>query len=628
MAFEAMDEATTTIERKRHVTGILRVICAGLLTVTCLPYTWARNFIGWQLTGSVETPFVLALVIALAAIITLTWRVSTAAQRRRWLWPTGLAVAFTWVAINVAMFSWRVGAEVPRAALVAAYVPGSLLVPWVAWMFFSTWRTQTRVAVTALLLSLMLAFVAIFRVDGLSGDSKVNFSWRSTKSEERSIIAITSPGHKPGVAVRIVENPQLDYPQFLGPDRTATLRHSVLDRDWSNKPPRELWRRPVGSGWSSFAIVGEYAFTQEQRGDQECVICYHVLTGEEVWMHAEAVKFTSSLGGPGPRATPTVARNRVFAVGATGVLRCLDALSGKRIWSIDILKDNKAGNIAHGVCASPLVLADQVLVCPTGSDGPSLAAYEFNTGRRLWTAGQHPASYSSPIATELAGVPQILLCNSAGLTGHDYESGRPLWHFNWTNSARTNVSQPIVHAGDWDQIFISTGYDKGCALVRVDHSGSASWSVREIWSNNNLKTKFCSAVKYRDHVFGLDDGILACVDLRTGKRAWKSGRYGHGQILRANDLLIVQAELGDVVLGELDPGQWRELGRIKALNGKTWNNPALAGPFLVVRNDHEAACFELPLLQTSSESVSSPTLAPASPRESDVAAPETGSNLR
>jgi outer membrane protein assembly factor BamB len=232
-------------------------------------------------------------------------------------------------------------------------------------------------------------------------------------------------------------------------------------------------------------------------------------------------------------------------------------------------------------------------------------AYDRDTGERVWGGGPHGASYASPIVAELDGERQFLWFNHAGLTGHDAGTGQPHWHFPWTNSVNVNVSQPIIHAGGRDQIFVSTGYDKGCALIRVDHSADGTWSAEPLWNNNRLKTKFCSAVVHEDHVYGLDDGILACVELSTGNRAWKGGRYGHGQILLAGDLLIVQAEQGDIVLVEPDPRELHELGRLKALNGKTWNNPALAGPYLLVRNDHEAACYELPLTGASSESQSS-----------------------
>jgi outer membrane protein assembly factor BamB len=591
----------------RHaVIDTVRIVLAWVLTVLGLPYTWGRCFIGAQLTGRPETWFALALVVIVAAVVALNYRVGSPPMTRRHHCVVGLLVGGTWWGVNLAMFSFRVESSMPRGLLIAAYLPGSLLVPWIAWMFFRPWDWRKRLAVAAPLLALLVGFVTLFRVNGLSGSSNAMFSWRvSLKQTDRTDL---SGGNEKQTATRgepIRENPDRDYPQFLGPDRTAVLPHVRLDRDWTARPPRELWRRPVGAGWSSFAIVGDYAFTQEQRGERECVVAYRLMTGEEVWVHAEPVNFNSSLGGPGPRATPTVDRSRVFAVGATGALNCLDALTGRRIWSVDILKDNGADNIAHGVCASPLVLNDCVLVCPTGSGGPSLVAYDRETGQRVWSGGTQAASYSSPIVAEIAGESQILLLNHAGLSSHDVQTGEPTWHFPWTNTVNVNVSQPIVHAAGENHIFVSTGYDKGCALIRVDHSADGTWSVEERWSNNRLKTKFCSAVVHGDHAYGLDDGILVCVELATGKRTWKGGRFGHGQILLAGDLLIVQAEQGDVVLVEPHFQGLSELARIKALSGKTWNNPALAGPYLLVRNDHEAACYELPLTSDTLQSQSS-----------------------
>jgi outer membrane protein assembly factor BamB len=578
---------------------------AWLLTVAGLPYTWGRSFVGWQLTGRPETRFAVALVIVITAIVVLTYRLGAMMPRRQ-RWLIGSLVAASWSVVNVLMFALRVESSMPRELLIAAYLPGSLLVPWTAWMFFGPWGWPARLSVAAPLVALLLGFVVVFRVEGLSGSSNAMFSWRrAPASTDRADFSHAGPKENESSDQSIAENPDRDFPQFLGPDRTAMLANVRLARDWTQSPPLELWRRPIGGGWSSFAVVGDYTFTQEQRGERECVVCYRLLTGEEVWVHFEPVNFTSSLGGPGPRATPTVSRSRVFAIGATGVLNCLDALSGRRVWSVDILKDNGAENISHGVCASPLAVDDWVIVCPTGSGGPSLAAYERETGKRVWAGGTHGASYASPLLAELGGERQFLLFNHAGLTGHDRATGEPLWHFPWTNSVNVNVSQPIVHAAGENHIFISTGYDKGCALIRVDHSAAGTWAVEETWSNNRLKTKFCSAIAYGDHAYGLDDGILACVELATGKRTWKGGRYGHGQILLAGDLLLVQAEQGDVVLVELHPRELRELGRIKALSGKTWNNPALAGPYLLVRNDREAACYELPLTDELPDSQSS-----------------------
>ncbi len=220
-----------------------------------------------------------------------------------------------------------------------------------------------------------------------------------------------------------------------------------------------------------------------------------------------------------------------------------------------------------------------------------MVAYDRMTGRRMWRAGDDPAGYGSPIVCALAGRRQVVILNRPGLAAHDIETGRVLWTFPWANSTETNCSQPVP-VGD-SRLFVSSGYGKGCALLKVELLESGEWAVRPMWTSRSLKTKFTSAVLHAGHAFGLDEGILCCVDLADGRRRWKAGRYGHGQVLLAGDQLLVQCESGDVALVAADPAEYRELGRFNALAGKTWNYPALAGRWLVCRNDHEAACFEL-----------------------------------
>jgi outer membrane protein assembly factor BamB len=271
----------------------------------------------------------------------------------------------------------------------------------------------------------------------------------------------------------------------------------------------------------------------------------------------------------------------------------LEGGTGKPIWSLNILEDNKADLVHHGVCASPLIVDEKVIVCPTGENNISLAAYDKNNGQRIWQGGEHRASYGSPLLTEIAGVRQILLFNSEAVASHDVYTGKVLWHFDWTNGEKVNCSQPVPNAGGPGRIFVSTGYDKGCALFQMERGEDETWSCRPMWESRKMKTKFTSAVVHDGCIFGLDEGILACLDLETGRQLWKGKRYKHGQILLAGNLLLIQAEEGEVVWGEPTRTEFKELGRIEALSSKTWNNPALAGRFLLVRNDREAVCYEL-----------------------------------
>jgi outer membrane protein assembly factor BamB len=361
-----------------------------------------------------------------------------------------------------------------------------------------------------------------------------------------------------------------------------------LSPDWKTSPPREVWRKPIGAGWGSFAIVGEFAVTQEQRGTEECVVCYRVSDGSVVWLYADPARFNSAMGGPGPRATPTIVDGVVYTVGGTGILNCLAGDTGSLLWSVNILKDNSGGPTDHGVSGSPLVAGECVIVAPTGNEKASLAAYERRTGKRVWQGGRHRASYGSPALADIAGSRQVLLVTADGIGGSDFETGKPLWSYTWTNTdIHVNCSQPVVVDAAAGKVLFCTGYGIGSVLLRVGPD--------EIWkSPGKMKTKFTTAVIHEGYVYGLDDGILACLDLATGKQMWKAGRYQHGQILLAGNLVIVQTENGEVVLVEPDPKRLTELGTIPALSGKTWNTPALAGRILLVRNDQEAACYELP----------------------------------
>jgi outer membrane protein assembly factor BamB len=369
-----------------------------------------------------------------------------------------------------------------------------------------------------------------------------------------------------------------------------------LSDDWKANPPREVWRIPVGAGWSSFAVVGEYAVTQEQRGVQECVVCYRVADGGTVWLHTDKARFDSAMGGSGPRATPTVAEGRVYAVGGTGILNCLDGATGNRLWSIDIVNDNSGRVIEHGVCGSPLVADNLVIVAPTGAGSRCLAAYDRDSGERVWQGGAHRASYGSPAIAQLAGVRQVLIVTADGVEGNDLHTGEPLWSYTWTNpDTPVNCSQPIVVDAETGKVLFCSGYGTGSILLEVASSAARGWAVREIWkSPGKMKTKFTTAVLHKGFAYGLDDGILACLDLATGRQVWKKGRYQHGQILLAGERLIVQTEAGSIVLVKPDPEDLIELGSSPALSNKTWNNPALSGRMLLVRNDQEAACYELP----------------------------------
>lgn len=386
------------------------------------------------------------------------------------------------------------------------------------------------------------------------------------------------------------------FPEFLGPGRSNVLHGLWLSKAWDTTPPREIWRRAVGAGWSSFAVLGGRAITQEQRGENELTVCYQLADGEVLWAHTNTVRFSEALGGDGPRATPTIDGNRVYALGATGLLDALELGTGRKLWSRDTLEEANARNLEWGKSSAPLVTGDLVIVSG-GESGPLLLAYDKITGEPKWRGGNGTSSYASPIARALAGLEQILSVNAAGVTGHDVKTGAVLWDYPWPGSF-PKCAQPVVIATN--QLFLTAGYGVGSVLLTLSPGDDDRLVAVEVWRNLAMKARFATVAVKDGFIYGLDEGILACVDLKTGARRWKGGRYGHGQLLLVEDVLLIQTEGGDIALVEASPEQAREIARHPALRGKTWNTPALAGDFLLVRNDREAACFRLPLRQPAS----------------------------
>jgi len=382
-----------------------------------------------------------------------------------------------------------------------------------------------------------------------------------------------------------------DFPQFLGPGRNGILRGFRLARDFDAHPPRLLWRQPIGDGWAGFAIVGDLAITQEQRDQEERVVAYDLRTGRARWRHADRTRYQTFIAGIGPRATPSVADGRVFAMGATGILNALDLATGRLLWSHRVVEENGAEQPQWGKAGSPLVIGGRVIVSAGGAAGRSLVAYDAIGGAPIWAGGTGEASYSSPIIAELAGRRQIVIFNARTIAGHDPETGALLWEHDWPPGS-PNVTTPVPLPGD--RLLVSAGYGLGAKAYRLEAGADGALQVRVDWESPRLKSKFGNIVLHGGFAYGLDDGVLACLDPATGERKWKAGHYGHGQILLVEDLLLVQTEEGEIVLIEPSPDGLRELTRFVALDGKTWNPPALAGALLVVRNDREAAAYELP----------------------------------
>ncbi len=394
-----------------------------------------------------------------------------------------------------------------------------------------------------------------------------------------------------------------DVPQFFGPNRDGVVHGAHLDPDWAAHPPKQLWRQPAGLGWGAFSVAGGRAFTLEQRGDDEVITCYDVVTGALVWSHAHPkVRFAEWQGGDGPRSVPTLAGGKVFAMGATGILDCLNAADGSVVWTRNILTDIGQTNLMWAKSNSPLVLEDKIIVTggekkdAQGKDQPApcVMAYQRDNGTPLWTAGEDKSSYASPVLVTLAGKSVVISSNADNLTFHDPATGEVLLTYPWGVPNWPRAAQPLIVPGD--KVFISAGYGNGCAMLQIKAGPDGKLAATQLWASHKMKTQFNSVHLYEGHIYGLDDGSLACMDAATGDRLWKDGRFGAGQTLLVDDTVLIQAEKGDILLTAAQPTGYKELGHISgALTSKTWNHPVLAGKYLLVRNDREMACYELPV---------------------------------
>lgn len=549
---------------------------------------------GWALPGSMTQFLAMFWGPMIAAVAILLWWVAW--SRGPWLDRILGVSFFTVAAVVTAIFchtTYYMGLMLYALPLV--------LTAWVVWLVLaSVLGRGTRLVGLFLVLAVAWGYHTLLRSDGVDGDFNAELAWRWTPTAEEKFLAEKaaeepSPA-KPGEdAAPVLVLGAGDWPGFRGPERDGRLAGVRLGTDWKAHPPRLLWKHRVGPGWSSFAVVGNHLYTQEQRGDDEVVVCYAADTGSEVWVHKDTTRFTEDIAGPGPRATPTFHAGRIYSCGGNGTLNCLDAATGKSIWSRDILAESGRDKPPMwGFSASPLVVDGVVSVFVGGSDGKAVLAYHAESGSPAWSAGQGSHSYTSMHRARLNGVEQVLALSDVGLTSFHPKEGEILWHHDWpVTSGVARVLQPAV-LSDTD-LLIGTWMGIGTRRLRLSHE-DGKWTEQELWTTKKFNPYFSDLVVHGDHVYGIDNGFLNCISLEDGASRWKARGYGNGQLLLLVDqgMILVITEKGDLALVEATPEKHREVTRVPALQGKTWNHPVVAHGKLFVRNGEEAACYELP----------------------------------
>lgn len=450
----------------------------------------------------------------------------------------------------------------------------------------SGWNLRSQVRVIAVSMLVQGLFFAAIQMQGIQGNGRPVFAWRWEPLPADEFPESETANTK---AIDIDIDAISNWSQFRGPGRNGVSNEDVSP--WDKSPPKLLWKQPIGSGWSSFAIVGSWCFTQEQRASTECVVCYEIDSGRQVWCNSSSERFSELTGGEGPRATPTYHKGYLYALGATGILKCVKADSGETQWQTDILAEHQTSNCLFGMCGSPLVADNKIIVSP-GGEGNSLVAYDLADGSLIWKAGDADGSYSSPVRMRIADTDQVLIFNGDGLYAHRTDSGQIIWHIDWISNDRekNNVCQPI-QLSETD-VFISSAYGMGSARYQIEIV-EGKWTPRLVWKNQNLKSKFSSAILHENYIYGLDLGIMVCLDAGTGVRKWKGGRYAHGQFVKVGNHFIMQSERGYLAQVSVSPDAFSEVAKCQALSHRTWTHPAISNGMLLIRNDREIAAFQI-----------------------------------
>ena len=486
-----------------------------------------------------------------------------------------------------------------RTAVIGATTFLAAIITLLWFTFLTRVNLKFRLAVFCVCLALLVLSPLVFRIQGFSGGLIPVIAFRWSENRDSGLESIESTVSS-DAGIDLVTTTIHDFPQFLGPHRNQIVADDRFNFDWETESPRLVWKRPIGAGCSAFSAVNGYAVTLEQRGDEEITSCYEIATGEPVWANSIPSRHETLMGGIGPRSTPTIHEGRVYTLGATGVLRCLNGSDGAEIWSQDLfaltgVEEDKSA-VAWGRSGSPLVVDDKIVVPvggPKSGEKISLMAFDQLTGAEIWRGGDRQVSYASPSLATIDGTRQILHVAQSSVCGHDPETGEMLWEFSWPGNSAANASSSQAVPINDRQIFISKGYGEGAAVFEVTRTEDG-WSTERIWSRRNvMKTKFSNVVVHDGFVYGLNDTILECIDATDGKKQWKA-RCGYGQILLVGNMLLVLTEDGELLAVPATPEKHQQLSELQVVDGLTWNNLCLFDTYLLVRNGQEAACYELP----------------------------------
>jgi len=396
--------------------------------------------------------------------------------------------------------------------------------------------------------------------------------------------------------------PEGEWHQFRGPDRSGRSAETGLLRGWPEGGPPVLWERELGEGFSGVSVSGNRLYTLFAAGETEYLGCFRTGDGEELWRLELGEKFHEQFGN-GPRSTPTLDGDTVFALSARGRLLAADATTGEVRWRIELqdrypirepqvllaLTPTGPGPQlpVFGYAGSPLVVDDLLVVEAGAGGGRSFIALDKSTGEEVWTALDSEVGYSSPTLMHLGGRRQVIVLAAEEIVSLDDATGKVLWRHPW---AATNTQPLFVPP---DRIFVSTANDVGAMLIRVRVTGDG-FETEELWRTRRLKNAWNSSIVLDGHVYGFDNSTLRCVSIESGELIWAQRGLGQGTLIFADGRALLLSDRGKLFVAELAPEGYQELGSMQVLDGgRTWTQPTLADGVLYLRNHEELVAVDL-----------------------------------
>ena len=397
-----------------------------------------------------------------------------------------------------------------------------------------------------------------------------------------------------------------EWPQWRGPNRDGVSDEVGLLKEWSPNGPKILWKLPLGEGFSGISVSQGRVYTMFSKGADEFVVCLDATDGQEIWRFRSDKNYYEGQGGNGPRATPTIDGDLLFTISAHGKLYALNAGNGEKVWSHDLQRKFGSKMPRWGFSTSPLVDGELLLVEAGGKGEKSIVAFNKNSGDVTWSSHRDKLGYSSPIAITIKGVRQIICFTGTKLVSVSPTDGTIYWQYPWKTGYDVNAATPVFIPPD--KVFISSGYDKGAAVVQMRvflspdddraateqiRENQATVRIKEIWKNRKMKNQFSSSVLHENYLYGFDNSILKCIEADTGEEQWKTRGFGKGTVILADGHLIILSDKGKLGLAEATSAGYIEKATAKVLNGLCWTAPTLANGKLYVRNEEEIVCLDM-----------------------------------